>query len=56
VDTRFGPIRVKVSGAPAPFTIAPEYDDCRRAALAHRVPLRLVMDEARNIATRSADT
>jgi uncharacterized protein (TIGR00299 family) protein len=56
VETRFGPIRVKLSGGPAPFTITPEYEDCRRAALAHRVPLRLVIDDARSIATRSADT
>jgi uncharacterized protein (DUF111 family) len=55
VETRFGPIRVKLSGGPAPVTITPEYDDCRRAALAHHVPLRLVIDDARTIAARSAD-
>jgi uncharacterized protein (TIGR00299 family) protein len=57
VETRFGALRVKVSGAgSAPPTITPEYDDCRRAALAHHVPLRLVMDEARNAAARSVKT
>jgi pyridinium-3,5-bisthiocarboxylic acid mononucleotide nickel chelatase len=57
IDTRFGAIRVKVSGAgSAPFTITPEYDDCRRAALAHHVPLKLVMDEARNAAREGIKT
>jgi uncharacterized protein (TIGR00299 family) protein len=48
VQTRFGAIRVKLSGeaGAAAFTIAPEYEDCRRAAEAHRVALRVVMDEA----------
>ncbi len=54
VETRFGAIQVKVSGTgSAPFTIAPEYDDCHRAALAHHVPLKLVMDEARNAASQA---
>jgi pyridinium-3,5-bisthiocarboxylic acid mononucleotide nickel chelatase len=61
VDTRFGRIRVKVSGARGAganvqddraVTIAPEYDDCRRAALEHRVALRVVMEEARDAARR----
>jgi uncharacterized protein (TIGR00299 family) protein len=57
VRTRFGAIRVKVSGAgSAPFTIMPEYDDCRGAALAHHVPLKLVMDEARNAAGEDVKT
>lgn len=57
VETRFGGIRVKVSGTgSAPLTIAPEYDDCHRAALAHHVPLKLVMDEARNSANRAVTT
>ncbi|SRR5579875_269575 len=51
VNTRFGSIRVKVSGIGAsPWTIAPEYDDCQRAALAHNVALKVVMDEARTAA------
>jgi uncharacterized protein (TIGR00299 family) protein len=54
IDTRFGSIRVKISGdGPSPFTVAPEYDDCRQAALTHHVPLKLVMDEARNAASQS---
>jgi pyridinium-3,5-bisthiocarboxylic acid mononucleotide nickel chelatase len=48
VATRWGEIRVKVSGAGgrAPSTLAPEYEDCRRAALEHRVALRQVMEDA----------
>jgi uncharacterized protein (TIGR00299 family) protein len=48
VTTRFGPIRVKVSGSAdsVALTIAPEYEDCRRAAEAHQVALRVVIDEA----------
>jgi uncharacterized protein (DUF111 family) len=56
VDTRFGAIRVKVSGFSLPLTITPEYDDCRQAALAHSVPLKFVIDEARNAATMSVGT
>ncbi|HUY28265.1 MAG TPA: nickel pincer cofactor biosynthesis protein LarC [Candidatus Binataceae bacterium] len=61
VETRFGKIRVKVSGAEPPphphphayhhshqqVTISPEYDDCRHAAITHGVALRIVMEEAR---------
>lgn len=49
VETRWGSIHVKVSGANghAPMTVSPEYDDCRRAAEANGVPLRVVIDEAR---------
>ncbi|HJU10418.1 MAG TPA: nickel pincer cofactor biosynthesis protein LarC [Candidatus Binataceae bacterium] len=57
VETRFGPIRVKLSGVgSSPTTIAPEYDDCHQAALAHHVPLKLVMDEARRSASRTVIT
>ncbi len=48
VMTRFGTIRVKLSGAAdaSAMTIAPEYEDCRRAAETHKVALRVVIDEA----------
>jgi hypothetical protein len=47
IATRWGTIRVKVSrrAGSAP-TIAPEYDDCRRAAIEHRVALKVVMQDA----------
>jgi uncharacterized protein (TIGR00299 family) protein len=51
VDTRFGKIRVKISGdSVSPATIAPEYDDCRKAALAHNAPLKVVIQEAQHAA------
>jgi hypothetical protein len=43
VETRYGNIRVKYAETGA---FAPEFDDCRRAAAAHNVPLRVVMTEA----------
>jgi uncharacterized protein (DUF111 family) len=42
VDTPYGPVRVKVSASGA----APEYEDCRRAALEHGVSLRDVLSGA----------
>ncbi|MBV8357072.1 MAG: nickel pincer cofactor biosynthesis protein LarC [Deltaproteobacteria bacterium] len=57
VETRFGTICVKVSGiGSAPLTITPEYDDCHRAALTYHVPLKLVIDEARNAADQAVKT
>lgn len=53
VDTRFGAIRVKLSGDPSnPATVAPEYEDCRRAALDHNVALKIVIEEAAAAARR----
>ncbi|MGH7988431.1 MAG: nickel pincer cofactor biosynthesis protein LarC [Candidatus Binataceae bacterium] len=47
VVTRYGMVRVKLSGNPAaPSSLAPEYEDCRRLALEHKVPLKLVMEAA----------
>jgi hypothetical protein len=47
IATRWGAIRVKVSRrAGSTPTIAPEYDDCRRAANEHRVALKIVMQDA----------
>jgi pyridinium-3,5-bisthiocarboxylic acid mononucleotide nickel chelatase len=55
VETRFGKLRVKVSGrdGAAPITISPEYEDCRRAAAEHAVALRVVIDEAREAARKA---
>jgi pyridinium-3,5-bisthiocarboxylic acid mononucleotide nickel chelatase len=54
VATRFGPIRIKVSDAGGgALTLAPEYDDCRKAALAADAPLKLVMEEAQAAARHS---
>ncbi len=43
VDTPYGPVRVKVAQLPDGLSKrAPEYEDCKRAALSHGVPLRVV--------------
>ena len=47
VETPFGPIRVKVAFlADGTTKRAPEYEDCRQAAEAHGVPLRVVSEAA----------
>ncbi|MBA3913867.1 MAG: nickel pincer cofactor biosynthesis protein LarC [Acidobacteriales bacterium] len=47
VATRWGKVRVKVAGLnSAASHVAPEYEDCRRIAREHRVPLKLVIQEA----------
>ena len=48
VKTRFGEVRVKVARFKDMVTnIAPEYEDCRRLAKTHGVPLKVIYDEAR---------
>ena len=43
VETAYGPVRVKTAHLPDGSTKrAPEYEDCKRAAEAHNVPLRMV--------------
>jgi hypothetical protein len=50
IDTPYGPISVKVARLPdGTSKRAPEYEDCKRAALAHGVPLRKVYDAALSI-------
>jgi uncharacterized protein (TIGR00299 family) protein len=47
VRTSYGQLSVKVATNPqGDFTVAPEYDGCQRAALKHKVALRLVYEEA----------
>lgn len=43
IETRYGPIRIKYTET---GTSSPEYEDCRRAAAAHNVPLRVVLSAA----------
>lgn len=55
VQTRFGPIRVKVGRRRGEtLTAWPEYDDCAAAAQVHGVALRTVQDEALSAWTRHA--
>jgi uncharacterized protein (TIGR00299 family) protein len=47
IETPYGPIRVKVAQLPDGTTKrAPEYEDCKQAAEAHGVPLRVVYEAA----------
>lgn len=47
VETRWGNVRMKVAGMNGTITnCAPEYEDCRRIAAEHHVPLKTVMQEA----------
>jgi hypothetical protein len=47
VSTRFGEIRIKIASINGTVSsYAPEYEDCRRIATEHRVPLKQVMQEA----------
>jgi len=47
VSTRFGDVRIKVASLNGTVSsYAPEYEDCRRIASEHRVPLKTVMQEA----------
>ncbi|MGH7893063.1 MAG: nickel pincer cofactor biosynthesis protein LarC [Candidatus Binatia bacterium] len=54
VDTPWGAVRVKVATAPDGTTnVAPEYEDCKRLAAAHGVPLKTVMQTALAAALRT---
>jgi uncharacterized protein (TIGR00299 family) protein len=47
VSTQFGDVRIKIASLNGTVSsYAPEYEDCRRIASQHRVPLKLVMQEA----------
>src|SRR5204863_7507602 len=47
VSTRFGDVRIKIGSLNGTVSsYAPEYEDCRRIAAEHRVPLKMVMQEA----------
>ena len=48
VKTRFGTIKCKAASQGTEMVnLMPEYDDCRRVAIAHQVPLKIVLEEAR---------
>jgi uncharacterized protein (DUF111 family) len=53
VETPFGPIAVKVARGPGgSVNAAPEFEDCRRAAAAHDVPVKQVMAIAAGLAQK----
>lgn len=50
VTTEFGPIRLKIGNWQGEeVTASPEYDDCKRAAQEHGVPLRRVYEAAQKL-------
>ena len=47
VTTKWGEVRMKVASLNGTISnCAPEYEDCRKLAAAHHVPLKAVMQEA----------
>lgn len=47
VETEWGPVRIKVANVNGMvFNYAPEFEDCRRIATEHKVPLKTVMEQA----------
>ena len=53
VETKWGKVRVKVSRVgDRVANAAPEYEDCRRIALEHGIPLKDVYDEVKSVAIR----
>jgi hypothetical protein len=53
VETPFGPVRVKISrGYLGSANAAPEFEDCKRAAAAHGVPVKRVLAAAAGLAER----
>jgi uncharacterized protein (TIGR00299 family) protein len=54
VATSFGPVRVKIAAWDQGHKAAPEYDDCRRLAESHSVPLREVYRAAQRAAEEIA--
>ena len=51
VQTEWGPVRMKIARWPSGevANAAPEYEDCRRVAAAHSVPLKQVIEQARRM-------
>lgn len=51
VQTEWGPVRIKIARWPSGeiANAAPEYEDCRRIATAHSVPLKQVTEQARRM-------
>ena len=55
VATRWGDVRMKIASMNGTVTnYAPEYEDCRRIAAEHHVPLKSVMQEANAMQARKA--
>ena len=46
ISTPWGEVRMKIAGNGKALQYAPEYEDCRRIASEHAIPLKTVMQEA----------
>jgi hypothetical protein len=57
VETKWGPVRMKVARWPSGevANASPEYEDCRKVAAQHAVPLKQVMQEAARLYAARAD-
>jgi uncharacterized protein (TIGR00299 family) protein len=54
VSTQWGEVRIKIASMNGTITnYAPEYEDCRRIAAEHHVPLKTVIQEAMQAYTKS---
>jgi pyridinium-3,5-bisthiocarboxylic acid mononucleotide nickel chelatase len=53
VRTQWGDVRIKIGSMNGTVTnYAPEYEDCRRIATEHHVPLKTVMQQATQVYLR----
>ena len=56
LDTPYGPIRFKLIGLPdGKMRVAPEFEDCRAAAVTAGMPLRQLMDQVTHLAEHHFD-
>jgi uncharacterized protein (DUF111 family) len=55
IVTPWGPVKIKIARSPAGdiLNASPEYEDCRRIAAQHGLPLKLVMFEAARLFDQS---
>lgn len=51
VQTEWGPVRMKIARWPSGeiANAAPEYEDCRRLATEHSIPLKVITEQARRV-------
>jgi uncharacterized protein (TIGR00299 family) protein len=49
IETELGKVRVKISGNGDKKTIQPEYEDCKKLAKKHNIPIREVFDEVKRV-------
>jgi len=54
LQTGWGEVQCKKISTPTGTVITPEYEECRRLALEHRVPIRLVYAEISRLAGNSS--